>query len=105
MAKLINASINLSLIDKTKIIEGKKGKYINVTISINDEVDQYDNDTSIYIAQSKEEREAKQDRIYLGNGRTFWSSDSQVDPKQVATKAPAATPMKAEVTESDDLPF
>lgn len=103
MAQLINASINLSQIDKTKIIEGKKGKYINVTISVNDEKDQYDNDTSIYIAQSKEEREAKQDRIYLGNGRVFWSSDSQPEAKASAPK-PQAKP-EAKVTEEEDLPF
>ena len=33
MASIINASINLNNIDKTKIIEGKKGKYLPISIS------------------------------------------------------------------------
>ena len=31
MASIIKASINLNLVDKTKIIEGKKGKYLPIT--------------------------------------------------------------------------
>ena len=34
MASIIKASINLNNIDKTKIIEGKKGKYLPITITI-----------------------------------------------------------------------
>ena len=35
MASIIKASINLNNIDKTKIIEGKKGKYLPITITLN----------------------------------------------------------------------
>ena len=37
MAGIIKASINLNAIDKSKIIEGKKGKYLPITITVNDE--------------------------------------------------------------------
>ena len=43
MASIIKASINLSEIPKDKIIEGKKGKYLPITITINDEPDQFGN--------------------------------------------------------------
>ena len=43
MASIINASINLNLIDKSKIIDGKKGKYLPINITINDEADQFGN--------------------------------------------------------------
>ena len=52
MASIINASINLNHIDKSKIIEGKKGKYLPISIVINDEVDQFGNQVPITIAQS-----------------------------------------------------
>lgn len=111
MAQLINASINLSKIDKSKIIEGKevngvKNKYINITISINDEIDQYGNQVSIYESQSQTEREAKANRNYLGNGKVAWTSEGGSTAKQTpATPAPAATPAAPVVEEGDDLPF
>ena len=36
MAGIINGSINLSDIPKDKIIDGKKGKYLPFSITIND---------------------------------------------------------------------
>lgn len=67
---IINASIDLSKIEKSKIIKGKKGSYLNVTAFVNDEVDQYGNNVSIIVSQTKEEREVKTPRVYLGNGKT-----------------------------------
>ena len=59
MAGIIKGSINLSEIPKDKIIEGKKGKYLPISITINDEVDQFGNFGPIIVDQSKEERDAK----------------------------------------------
>ena len=49
MASIIKASINLNMIDKSKIIEGKKGKYLPLTITLNDEVDQFGNQGPLII--------------------------------------------------------
>ena len=54
MAGIIKASINLNAIDKSKIIEGKKGKYLPITITVNDEPDQFGNQGPVCIEQSKE---------------------------------------------------
>ena len=43
MAGIIKGSINLEAIPKDKIIVGKKGKYLPITITLNDEVDQFGN--------------------------------------------------------------
>ena len=59
MAGIIKGSINLSEIPKDKIIEGKKGKYLPISITVNDEVDQFGNFGPIIVDQSKEERDAK----------------------------------------------
>ena len=66
MAHLISLSI-----DKTKVTQ--KGKYLNITIGIADETDQYGNSVSAWEAQSKEEREAKTKRTYVGNGRVLFT--------------------------------
>lgn len=47
---------------------GKNGKhYLNLNVWINDQVDQYGNHASVSLSQSKEERESKAKRIYIGN--------------------------------------
>ena len=54
MASIIKTSINLSNIDKSKVIDGKKGKYLPITITLNDEVDQFGNQGPVVIAQTKD---------------------------------------------------
>ena len=43
MASIIATSIDLTKIPKDKIINGKKGKYLPITITLNDELDQFGN--------------------------------------------------------------
>jgi len=43
MSKLYHAKIDLAKIDKEKIFVGKKGKYIDLAIWLNDEADNYGN--------------------------------------------------------------
>jgi hypothetical protein len=106
MACIITGSINLSNIPKDKIIEGKKGKYLPISISINDELDQFGNQGPIVVSQSKEEREAKSAKTYLGNIKVVWGNGVMPDPaprdnQQQAPQAKASMPM----VESSDLPF
>jgi hypothetical protein len=85
MAKMIAVSIDLSKIDKAKIkSKDKEGnpfkngaQYYDITISVNDTKNEYGQDVSVFDAQSKEQREAKENKNYLGNGKVFWSSDGQ----------------------------
>ena len=75
MAKILNVSINVDKINKAKLIKGKKGTYLSLNIAVNDEKDQFDNDCSVWENQSKEEREAKASKNYLGNGKVIWSNE------------------------------
>jgi len=54
MATILSASLNVAKIDQTKLIDGRTGKFLNVTITINDEVDKFGNNASIFESQSKE---------------------------------------------------
>ena len=49
------------------------GSYKNLTISISDSTNPYGQNISIYEEQTKEEREAKKPRTYVGNGKIFWT--------------------------------
>jgi hypothetical protein len=101
MALILAASINLNEIPKDKIIIGKKGKYLPISITLNDELDQFGNQGPVIVSQSKEEREAKQAKTYLGNVKLVWTNGEVKkfdNPQQQAAPAPAA------VVE-DDLPF
>jgi hypothetical protein len=71
MGTLINASIDLTKVDKTKLV---KGKYLNLTIAVNDNLDNYGNNVSLTIQQSKEERDLKASKTYLGNGKVVYTN-------------------------------
>lgn len=87
MGATINFSLDLSKIDKSKIIQGKKGTYYNVTVFVNDQEDQFGNNVAVATGLSKEEREAGAKTQYLGNGRVI-STDGNIvavaPQKQVA---------------------
>ena len=102
MASIIKTSINLNNIPKDRIFEGKKGKYLPITITLNDEVDQFGNQGPVVVEQTKEERDAKAEKTYLGNVKVVWTNGQNVDtvPKD-GNSAPAPAPATAD----DDLPF
>ena len=101
MAKLLNISIDVTKIDKSKLVTGKKGTYLNLTVSVNDEKDNYDNDVTAWQGQDKEEVQAKAAKNYLGNGRVFWTNDTAI--KEAAEKIEKVFPASDE--QEDDLPF
>jgi len=102
MASIIATSIDLTKIPKDKIIEGKKGKYLPITVTINDEVDQFGNQGPVVVQQSKEERDAKTEKIYLGNVKIVWTNGDNVS---VAPRDNAPAAMPAQPQPADDLPF
>jgi hypothetical protein len=85
MAQIISGSIDLSKIDKSKIVDKDKNgqkfnngaMYLQVTIMVNDQPDKYGNDVSISIGQTKEEREAKTPKVFLGNAKTVWKGQGK----------------------------
>jgi hypothetical protein len=104
MASIIKASINLSEIPADKIITGKKGKYLPITITINDELDQFNNQGPIVVAQTKEEREAKQKKTYLGNVQVVWTNGDNVAAAPREDQPMQAAPV-GQAAPADDLPF
>jgi len=93
MSKLLSVSLDVTKINKSELITGAKGTYLNLTISLNDEEDKFGNTVSAWQSQSKEQREAKEDRNFLGNGKILFDGDAG-NKSQV--KKPVAV---------DNLPF
>ena len=103
MASIIKASINLNEIPKDKIYIGKKGKYLPITITLNNEPDQFGNQGPVVVEQTKDERDAKAEKTYLGNVKVVWTDGNNVDtaPRDNNQSAPAPAPAAADA----DLPF
>lgn len=83
---MINISIDVTKIPKDKLIAGKNGaKYLNITVDKLKETDRFGNTHSVYLSQSKEERTAKANKIYLGNGKEFIFNNTGQNTQQQST--------------------
>ena len=95
MSTLATLKIDLNKIDESKIFQGKKGRYLELTVAINDDSDMYGNNVSAWNGQTTEEREAGNPKKYLGNGKVFWTNGN-------VSKGEKAPQQKEE---NSDLPF
>lgn len=97
MSALLNLSIDVASLPKEKFVTAKNGKvYYKFTVAVNDET-KYGNNVSAFDHQTKEEREAKKPKSYLGNGNVFWTDGSVVlaEKEETVTKE----------VDTVDLPF
>ena len=104
MASILATSIDLTKIPKDKIIEGKKGKYLPISITVNDEPDQFGNQGPVVVDQSKEERDAKAPKTYLGNCKVVWTNGTFPEPIPFERPNQSAA-VKTTVDVKEDLPF
>jgi hypothetical protein len=58
---------------------------------------------SAYISQTKEQREAKTPRYYVGNGKCFWT-DGVIKIAEKKAEVHTAVPIE-QAAVTDDLPF
>jgi hypothetical protein len=98
MSALINVSLRVDKLPKEKFVQGKDGAvYYNFTIGVNDDSNQWGQNVSATDSQTKEEREAKKPKSYLGNGNVVWT-DGNI---KLADKKVEVTAKEVE----SDLPF
>jgi hypothetical protein len=109
MASLISANIDLTKIDKSKIYEGKKGKYYPITIVVNDELGQFGDAGYIQTEQTKEERDAKAPKSFLGNVKVVWTNGQNVavTPREGEPQQKSNVDILQTMAENNtlDLPF
>ena len=76
--QIISFSIDLAKLDKSKITKTEKGQqFYQLTAIVNDSADKYGKDVQIIEPQTKADREAKNPRIFLGNGKVVFSNYNQ----------------------------
>jgi hypothetical protein len=75
MSKLITLSIDVTKINKEKLYKGTKGVYLNVDCWIDEDADEDWKKVSLNQSLSKEEREAKEKKTFIGNGKLVFGWD------------------------------
>ncbi len=101
--EILNVSIDLNKIDKSKIKPHTNGaKYYSLDIIVNDEPNQYGQDVSVATGQTKEERTAGAKKVFLGNGKVLFGKNKAAAPK---SDAQTEEVMPETPSGTDDLPF
>lgn len=99
MAKVgIELRIDVTKIEKARIYEGAKGKYLTMTAFVDlDQQDQYGNNGMITHKKEQGEERAP----ILGNAKVFWSDGQQPQQPQQQPQQPASPAWD----EGESIPF
>jgi hypothetical protein len=103
MKQTIDISLDLGKIDKAAIFESPKTgkKYLNLTLLLRDEKDQYGNDGFVVQKISKERKAAGERGPILGNGKIIdWDA-----PREERGSKPSYSPQIVGNDDSDIIPF
>lgn len=95
----VSISVDVTKIDKSRLFNGEKGVYADLTTFIDlDQKDQYDNNGFISQSQTKEERENNAPHTpILGNVKVFYQEGAEI------TQTNSAPP--ANNFDNSDIPF
>lgn len=125
MIAIANVWLKISAVEELlQIIEDEGKTGIALDIFIADEVNQYDQNVTLSVSQTKEEREDQTPRTYVGNGAVRYIQEGfelmvverqQREEKPARKSSKAATPARKtrkpvakksrKIDEDDDLPF
>ena len=85
MSKLIKLKIDVTKIDKSKLFKGEKGTYLDLDVWINEDEAEDWKKVSVNQQQTKEERDSKAKKNYIGNGelKFGWDDAPKNDTKEV----------------------
>lgn len=87
-----------------KVVNAKNQSGISLQIGINDETSKYGQNVSVSVSQTKEEREAKKDKYYVGNGKVFWT-DSKITVAEKVEKPLTDSSNPLSDMSGDNTPF
>ena len=95
---MINISICLSDIPAKDRKQGKNGKwYCNLVVGEKKETDNYGNTHYVAMSKTKEQREANEPTVYIGNGKEYIKQSEVIENKEVTKSEP--------LIDDNDLPF
>ena len=81
---------------------GKEGEGVKITISLSDQTNNFGQNVTAYVAQTKEQRDAKTPLFYVGNGKTFWSKGETPCPQR---EQPTQAPQPVTAANDNEPPF
>ena len=99
MSGIISIGLN-----KDKIQFNEKG-WANVTLFVDNETNEYGQNVSAVMEQSKEQREAKEPRTYIGNGKVVFTNDGSLVAAERREQGVTAQEQSQAGRETPDLPF
>lgn len=123
MSALLSGYISLEKLEQiVATVKAKQQKGFSFTTSINDESKPFTNNNgnttyqnvSYYAEQSEEQRKAKADKYFFGNGKVFWTDGhvhkagpefvkgAQQSPQQAPQQS---APTQGSATSAENLPF
>jgi hypothetical protein len=83
-------------------VEAKGDKGVAITVSLSDDTNEYGQNVTSYVSQSKEDREAKKNRYFVANGKVFWTDGKVTIAEKKASTT--QTPQKDD-SQENSLPF
>lgn len=98
MSTLISVGI------KVADLQANEKGYANITLSVENEANQWGQNVSAWNNQTKEEREAKTPRQYVGNGKVVWTDISGIAVPQTE-KEVTNSDFNSARAKSSDVPF
>jgi hypothetical protein len=93
-----------------KTIEVKNQNGFSMTLNVSDESNQYDQNVTGFATQTKEDREAKKVKFYVGNGRVIWTDGKVIKAKKnnvsdLPTPAQVKFNEHSDISPSNEIPF
>ena len=82
--------------------QGKDAEGVKITISLSDQTNNFGQNVMAYVAQTKEQRDAKTPLFYVGNGKTFWSKGETPVPQR---EQPTPAPQPVTAGDDNEPPF
>lgn len=110
MAAIIAGYMTLTKLKEiVETIEGKNEKGFRVTITVNDETNEYGQNVAMFAEQTKEQRNNEVPRYYCGNGKVIWTdgkcTGAEKKNKNSAIVPPSNEELDKPTTGKDKLPF
>lgn len=104
MSAIIAAWMPLAKLKEiVETLEARDEKGFKMTIGLNDDSDKFGQNVQLFAEQTKEQRDAKQDRYFCGNGRVIWTNGKIIlAEKKEKTEAESKT---KKTTAKDEAPF
>lgn len=94
-----------TLLDVLNKKTGKDGRGVSLTLSINDESNEWGQNVTAYVSQTKDQREAKKPRFYIGNGKVFWNDGKIENGVKPEDETPPVSEIASSIDDGNELPF